>query len=449
MPRDASAPARVVHLGLGAFHRAHQAWYTQAAIDDGHPASITAFTGRSPVAAERLAAQDHRYTLIERADDGDTGRVIRSIDAASDGADRALWLRSVGDPEVGVVTVTVTEAGYHAVAGPHLDREHPEVAADIAALRGDGAARTAPGRLVDGLRSRRDLLGDAIAIVSCDNLAANGAVARAVVTELAREVEPALADWIDRTVTFPSTMVDRITPATTDADRGIASELSGFDDADPVVTEPFTEWILAGEFPAGRPHWESGGARFVGDDPADVEPFERRKLWLLNGAHSLLAYRGLEDGFSTIAEAFADPTLRASVEDLWAEARPVLPFDDAELDAATAALRSRFANARIEHRLEQIAADGSKKLSQRILAPLSARLDAGRDVGGAEVSVLAAWARHLDDPRRHDPASDALADRVRGADGAGRAHLVADFLGAPAPVEPALAEALEARPPRG
>ncbi len=210
--------------------------------------------------------------------------------------------------------------------------------------------------------------------------------------------------WIDDNVSFVSTMVDRITPASTPRDQAIARELTGFADAAPVVTEPFSEWVLSGAFPSGRPGWEVAGARFVDD----IEPFERRKLWLLNAGHSTLAYLGLLRGRATIAEAMADSVCRDALEAVWAEARPVLPFEDAELDAQLDTLRSRFENARIEHRLVQIAQDGSQKLPPRILDVARARAAAGLPVGAAEARVIAAWIIHLTTDAVRDPGAEAL-----------------------------------------
>lgn len=404
-PRTGRRPVRIVHLGLGAFHRAHQAWYTQRANErtGGDGWGIAAFTGRSPEAATVLAAQDAVYTLIERGPEADTAGIVEALSAVADGADTDRWRTAVADPAVAVLTITVTEAGYRP-DGAALD-------ADRAALAAGEGASTAPGRLVDGLRARRAADAGGLAVVSCDNLPDNGRVAREAVLGLARRVDDGLADWIDAEISFVSSMVDRITPATTDADRAAARRLTGYDDAAPVVTEPFSEWVLSGGFPAGRPDWDAVGAQFVDD----IEPYERRKLWLLNAGHSLLAYRGLLLGHSTIAEAMADPALGADLERLWAEARTELPFDDATVDAAIAALRDRFGNARIEHRLAQIASDGSQKLGPRILDPLRARLAAGRPPGEAQATVLAAWTLHLLDGRDvRDPGAETLAERLHG-----------------------------------
>ncbi len=342
---------RIAHLGLGAFARAHQAWYTQAAAaaDAGDGWGIIAVSGR---VIPELAAQGYRYGLVSRGPTDDSVQVIESVVASSPTA--------IADPEVALVTLTVTEAGYLEGARP-------------------------PQILADGLRARRDSGAGPIAIVPCDNLSSNGQAIRRAILPL---VDADLAAWIDDNVSFVSTMVDRITPATTPADIEIAGQLLGWHDAVPVITEPFTEWVLQGEFPAGRPEWQRAGAQFVDD----VEPYEQRKLWLLNGAHSLLAYRGLEFGFETVFEAWG--ALSAEVEQLWQEAREVLPLPAHEVDAWLAQLRLRWQNPRIEHRLEQIAKGGDEKIPARIVAPAILRREAGLGVGIAEQETISAYARY-------------------------------------------------------
>ncbi len=385
-------PVRVVHLGLGAFHRAHQAWYTHGANADGDAWGIAAFTGRSPAAAAALQAQDGLFTLLVRGPEGDRIELISSISKAYDGADAGAWCAAVAAAEVGVVTVTVTENGYRRGPGGGLAYDDPEVAADVALLRsgGPGSARTAPGRLVLGLAHRRAAGGAPIAVVPCDNLVANGQAARRVILELAQLVSIPLADWIESNVSFVSTTVDRITPATTDQDIVTVEMLTGWRDLAPVVTEPFSEWILAGTFPQGRPEWERAGARVV----TDVAAFERRKLWLLNGAHSLLAYTGLALGYRTVAEAVADDRIATAIERWWDEAAPHLTIGDDEVVAYRHALTQRFANPRIRHRLSQIAADGSQKLPVRVLAVLRLEREKGVLPGGA-VQMLGAWLAYL------------------------------------------------------
>ena len=341
-----SRPARIAHLGLGAFARSHQAWYTQAVSDDW---GIVAFPSRVSVS---LVDQGYRYGLIVRGPSSDTASVIDSVVATSTDV--------LSNPAIAMVTITVTEAGY---------------------LPGARSLR----RLIDGLADRQTGGGGPIALVPCDNVPSNGTVLRDALLALAA---PSLGGWIRENVSFVSTMVDRITPAATVSDLAIAEDLLGWRDAVPIVTEPFTEWVLQGNFPAGRPAWENAGARFVDD----VEPYERRKLWMLNAAHSLLAYRGLERGFTTVFQAWE--SLRAEVEQLWSEAREVLGLDPQELDTWLAALRIRWENPRMEHLLSQIASGGEQKIPARIGAVIAARAEAGLPPGTAELETIAAWERY-------------------------------------------------------
>lgn len=333
--------SRLAHLGLGGFFRAHQAWYTARANERDLEASwtYTAFSVRSTALPDAMTAADNVYTLVERAADGDRSSPIASVTASACAQDTRTWRACVADPELAVLTLTVTESGYDPVTSP------------------------APGLLLDGLADRRRAGAGPLALVSCDNLAGNGEVLRGALLALAAEHDRDLARWIDDAVAFPSTMVDRITPHS----------------ADPltVVTEPFSEWVLAGSFPAGRPAWDEVGAQFVDD----VAPYERRKLWLLNAGHTTLAYLGLPRGLTTVAEAYDDPGLRAALEELWREARAVLDLPPDEVDLTLAALRTRFANPRIEHRLAQIARSGHEKLAQRQRAISQARVAAGLDPG--------------------------------------------------------------------
>lgn len=386
----AAPPVRIVHLGLGNFFRAHQAWYTDRA-PDAADWGIAAFTGRSEALARRLSAQDGRYTLITRGPSGDEARVLDCVAAAYPGPDTAALIRLFADPAVRIVTLTVTEAGYRRGADGGLDLAADDVRSDLAVLAGgEGELRTAPGRLVAGLRARRAAAAGPLAVVSCDNLPENGDVTSRVVRDAAAAVDPELAGWIEREVSFVTTMVDRITPATTDDDRATALRLSGFVDDAPVVTEPFSEWVLAGSFPGGRPAWDAVGARFVDD----VTPFEQRKLWLLNGGHSLLAYAGGARGHLTVAEAMTDPACREWLQQWWNEAGRHLRLPETEVAAYRSALVERFANPRMRHLLAQIAADGSHKLPIRILPVLRAERDSGRLPDGA-VRALAGWIDHL------------------------------------------------------
>ncbi|WP_020577540.1 mannitol dehydrogenase family protein [Actinopolymorpha alba] len=391
-----AAPIRSVHLGLGAFFRAHQAWYTHVAnAGAGEPTGIAAFTGRRPDAAVPLRAQDGLYHLLVRGRDGDRTELVASLSTAYDGADVEAWQQVIASPEVAVVTLTVTEAGYRRGPGGGPNLGDPAVADDLLRLRLRAGAvdmTTVPGRLVAGFAARRAADAGPLAIVPCDNLIDNGPAVRRVVTELAAAVDARLAEWVGGNVSFVSTTIDRITPATTPEDREVVAELTGYADASPVVTEPFTEWVLAGDFPAGRPEWERGGARFVDD----VKPFEQRKLWLLNGAHSLLAYAGPTRGHTTVAEAIGDPVCRSWVEEWWDEAARHLPLSAEDVGRYRADLLERFANPRIRHNLAQIAMDGSQKLPIRVL-PVLTRERANGALPPAGIRALAGWIAHLRD----------------------------------------------------
>ncbi|WP_233199897.1 mannitol dehydrogenase family protein [Cryobacterium sp. N22] len=390
------APVRIVHLGLGAFHRAHQAWFTDQ-VDDDAEWGIAAFTGRNPQAALELAPQDGLFTLVERSEAGDSATIVTSIVEAVDGADLPRLCDLLAAPTTSVVTLTITEAGYRLRADGLPNLTDPAVAADVAWLREAFAADTLPdartdgptttlGRLLLGLEARCRAGAGPLAIVSCDNIPDNGDFLAKGLGALARLTSPALADWIDTEASFVSTSVDRITPRTTPADLAAAAALTGWHDDAAVVTEPFRDWVLSGSFPGGRPAWERAGARFVDD----IEPFERRKLWMLNGAHSLLAYAGLVRGHDSVAQAMADPVCRGWVNDWWDDVIRHLPADGLALDDYRAALLERFDNARIEHRLGQISGEAVTKLRVRIVPTMLAERTAGR-TSAAGIRAIGSW----------------------------------------------------------
>jgi len=382
-------PARIVHIGVGNFSRAHQAWYTAA--DPTGAWGILGFTGRRPDLAGALAPQQGLYTLIERGPLTDRLSVIDAVCDVRPGADIGGLVEALAAPQTSIVTLTVTEAGYG--PSPALGSALP----------------SAPGRLALGLAQRRRHGGGPLAVVSCDNLHANGSVLRERTIGMADQLDPGLAAWVEREVSFVSTSVDRITPATTDDDRRLAEAEIGLVDAAPVVTEPFSDWVLSGEFPGGRPDWEVAGARFV----ADIEPWELRKLWLLNGGHSLLAYLGLLRGHQTVADAIADVELVDTLDRFWDLARRHLPAGDLELPGYRRQLLERFANARISYPLKQIAGDGLGKLRNRIVPVIEAAFAADESAEPA-LAVVAAWTRWLiDDPER--AATDQNAELLRGA----------------------------------
>ncbi|MYW05027.1 mannitol dehydrogenase family protein [Streptomyces sp. SID3343] len=434
-----AAPVRMLHLGLGGFFRAHQAWYTEHA-GDADRWGIAAFTGRSTAIAERLTAQDGLYTLATRAPDRDRFEVVGSLTSAHSGGDHGAWLDHWRRPELAVVTLTVTEAAYTRAPDGGLDTQRADVRADITALRADPKApvSTVAARLLAGLAARRRAGGGPVAVVPCDNLPANGQVTARVIGELADAI--GRPEWREAAAhaSYVATMVDRITPWTTADDVTAIRDATGRHDEVPVVTEPFTEWVLSGEFPAGRPRWEDAGARFV----ADVTPYEERKLSLLNGAHSLLAYAAPLCGHATVAEAVADPVCRVWVREWWDEASAHLDFPETALAAYRDALTARFANPRIRHTLAKIAEDGAQKIPVRILPTLHAERTSGAMPPGA-LRVVAAWLLHLLGSNTI-PVRDAAAPILTGSP-SDAAHAVLAFLDPALARDTELVEALTAR----
>lgn len=364
------ATERIVHIGLGAFHRAHQAWFTDQ-VDAENQWGIVAFTGRSVKVADELRDQDGLFTLVERADHGDKFQVIKSIVRAEDGSDMDAFVSTISNPQIAIITLTITEAGYGMDANGHVDTNNPPPALH---------------RLAVALEARRRTHGRGLAIVSCDNIPNNGGLLKTAMTDLFGLFSSQAIRWLETNISFVTTSVDRITPRTTERDVETVLEATGFVDNSPVITEPFKDWILKGEFPEGRPMWELAGAKFV----SDIGLFEQRKLWFLNGAHSLLAYSGLLRGHTTVSEAISDPICRAQVEAFWDEVANLLHQPELETHKYRADLIERFSNARIEHRLSQIAMDGATKLRVRIVPTALSELAHGKNAAGC-AAVLAAW----------------------------------------------------------
>ncbi|KPI20654.1 Mannitol 2-dehydrogenase [Actinobacteria bacterium OK074] len=400
---------RIVHFGLGAFHRAHQAVYTEnAAALSGEPWGITAVAPRSAQTVRALREQDFRYSLTERRPEGPRTRVVGSvIDALAMGPDAKAVNALLADPEVTVVTLTITEKGYQRLASTGgLDTA--AVAADLVADP-DGPLTTVLGRLAAGLAARTRAGGAPISVVSCDNMAGNGAVLGRVVREFV-----AASNWPDRarvldriaeTVAFPATVVDRIVPAVTEADRLAAQAALGVRDELAVTAEPYRQWVLEDSFVAARPPWERDGALFV----RDVTPYQLTKLRLLNGSHSALAYLGTAAGDTTIAEAMAARWGERLVRALCAEVAPTLPAGGPDPGAYADDLVVRFRNPAMRHLLRQIGSDGSLKITERWLPALRTLRARGTSAPVLELA-LAAWVlstRRADAPT--DPAAGALA----------------------------------------
>lgn len=413
----------VVHLGIGAFHRAHQAVFTElaAAATGRDDWGITGVSQRSTSVRDQLMPQDGLYTVLERGPGAAPPRVVGSVREVLFGAgDPAAVVNRIADPAVRVVTLTVTEKGYRRDGTGRLDRSDQEVAADL----GGRPPRTVVGQLVRGLQRRSARAAGPVTVLSCDNLVGNGQVLRGLVHDFldalpAAESRP-LAEWIAASVRFPSSMVDRIVPATTDDDRADVRTVLGLDDQGVVVAEPFRQWVIEDDFAADRPAWDLAGAVFTDD----VAAWESVKLRMLNATHSLLAYLGALRGHDTIAAALADDELATEAEALMIEdVTPALRVPDGlDLAGYRRQVLERFANPALRHRTVQVAMDGSQKLPVRLLGTVRDRLTAGAIPRQAALAV-AAWMAYVANGRdargRELPLDDPLADRLRAAAAAG------------------------------
>jgi len=455
----------IVHLGIGAFHRAHQAVFTEiasAATAETHW-GILGVTQRSRTVADQLKPQNGLYGVLQKGADATELRLIGSVvDVAFPGEETARIIKAIAAPTTHIVSLTVTEKGYRATAEGVLDRSNADLQADIAALIAEGAgvdsvepARSPIGLLVRGLAARaRATASTPLTIVCCDNIVDNG---RFVATLVGDVLETAIAaggdelvavrDWIAENAAFPCTMVDRIVPATTERDRDEAEQLLGLRDEGLVVAEPFRQWVIEDNFAGARPQWERAGAIFTDD----VASFEQAKLRMLNGTHSLLAYWGALHDLTTMADAVTDERLAAIARGfLFKEVIPTLTAP-AGLDLVEYAesLLERFANPNTGHTTIQVAMDGSKKLPIRLFGTVRDTLERGV-VPEYGAQALAAWIVFvaagrtvsgeplvLDDPR---------ADELAAATGRGSgksldaAHLVAAVFALPDLVPSAIAE---------
>lgn len=405
----------IVHFGIGAFHRAHQAVYTDDAMAAGdRDWGITGVSLRSGDVADQMEPQDGLFTVSERGSGSQRTRLIGAVQRVLVAPrDPAAVVAALACSSTRIVSFTVTEKGYCRTPAGQLDLAmlEPELA--------DGATpRSIYGFLAAGLAQRRAAGTPGLTLVSCDNLAENGAVLSVLLNAYLDRVDPGLAAWFRRECACPSTMVDRIVPAVTDADRQQIADTIGMEDAAAVITEPFRQWVIEDRFAGPRPRWEVGGAQLV----ADVRQHEAAKLRMLNGAHSALAYLGLAQGHDFVHQAIADSTLRPLIEQLMRhEAGVSLGSDPGlDIDAYAAQLLARFANPALPHRLAQIAVDGSQKIPQRWLEPLAINLAAGRACP-ATLKALAAWMLHVRGDARvvDDPMAAQLAALWQSAGTAG------------------------------
>lgn len=377
----------VVHLGIGAFHRAHQAVVFDDAIKAGDLRwGVLGASLRSPGVRDQLNPQDGLYTLVVRDGVDEHLRVIGAGRGVLVGpADPAALVAAMADADVHIVTLTVTEKGYRLdPATGDLLLDDPEVAADLADI---AAPRTAPGFIVAALQARKAAGLKPFTVISCDNLPHNGKRIRAGVIAMARHIDPALADWIEAEGAFPQTMIDRIVPATIPDDIARLTARLGVEDQGMVKAEPFTQWVIEDRFAGERPDFALLGVQLTDA----VEPWEDAKLRLLNGAHSAVAYLGALSGHEHVHDAVAVPAFRAYVEALWDEAQTTLnPPPGLDIPAYRAELMARFSNSALMHRTRQIAMDGSQKLPQRLLAGAAERLAAGQGIEAIALCV-AAW----------------------------------------------------------
>ena len=412
---DRSAQAAgIVHIGIGAFHRAHQAVYTDDAMNAGdRDWGIIGVSLRSGDVAAQLNPQDGLYTVSARDAQGSKLRLIGTVQqvlVASESPQAVI--DAISAPTTHIVSFTVTEKGYLRL---------PDGSLNLAEAAGSSSLYRF---VAAGLAARKASGLSGLTLLSCDNLAGNGAVLRRLMREYLAACHPDLSAWFDATCTCPTTMIDRIVPATTDADRrAVEAELGARDDG-AVVTEGFSQWVIEDDFAGPRPRWEKVGAELV----ADVAPYETAKLRMLNGAHSALAYIGLGRGHDYVHQAIADPAIRPVIERLMRdEAAPTIDVAPGQDLAAYAdALLVRFANPALNHRLIQIAMDGSQKIPQRWLETLVWHQERGRRCPSLEAAI-AAWIAFLrsdypiDDPlsgtlREAAAAPDAI-DRLFGASG--------------------------------
>lgn len=384
---------RLVHLGFGAFHRAHQAVYAdilaQEHGSDWGYCEINLIGGEQQIAD--LKQQDMLYSVAEMSADDWQCRVVgvvkQALHAQIDGLDAVF--QAMAQPEVAIVSMTITEKGYcHSPATGQLQLDHPLIVGDLA---NPHHPQSAVGIIVAALAQRKAAEQSAFSVMSCDNMPENGHVTRNVITTYAKALDPALATWIETHVTFPSTMVDRIVPAVTPDTLAQVAQQTGVQDPAAVACEPFRQWVIEDNFVAGRPAWEQAGAELV----SDVLPFEEMKLRMLNGSHSFLAYLGYLAGYPHISDCMQDEHyVKAARHLMLAEQAPTLNTPGTDLEKYADSLLARYRNTALKHRTWQIAMDGTQKLPQRMLDSVRWHLANGSDFDCLALGV-AGWMRYV------------------------------------------------------
>jgi len=455
---DRAALARgMAHIGVGAFHRTHQAEYTDDLLTRSFDRwGVVGINIRDPKLGASLGAQGGLYTRLLRQDDRSEARIVGSIVSVVDSQDSAApALEVLSAPDIDVVTMTVTEKGYcHKPASGELDWQAADIIHDVAHPE---TPKSLPGLIVRALELRMASHGAPLTLLSCDNIQSNGAILGNVVRSLAAKRGPRLSDWIEANAAFPSAMVDRIAPAVTDADRAAVASTYGYHDDAVVVGEPFRQWVIQQRFAGRFPRWDLVGATFVDD----VEPYEHLKMRVLNGAQTTLCYLGVLAGHEHTFNDMTDPLLvefvrRMLVEETLSTLQPIPGVSPV---AYVEESLERLLNTAIRHRNHQIATDGSQKIVQRLLNPIRDRLRRGQAVTLLPVA-LAGWMAYLirasarfgkawtaDDPYARRIAD--IADRI----GNDPAALAAEIIGieaifdkelaASTPFQAAVADALE------
>ncbi|MEI2808433.1 mannitol dehydrogenase family protein [Albidovulum sp.] len=410
----------ILHVGVGNFHRAHMAVYLDRLFSagEGHDWAILGAGVRPADAAmrDRLAAQDWLTTVVELDPDGLNARVVGAMTGFVP-VEAEATIAAMADPAIRIVSLTITEGGYYVDArSGGFDAGHPDMVADAAAPE---APKTVFGMILAALRRRRSTGLVPFTVMSCDNLPGNGHVTARAVTGLARLSDPALAEWIAAEAAFPNSMVDCITPATSDRERALVADRFGLIDAAPVVCEPFRQWVLEDRFPQGRPPLETVGVEFVDD----VAAYELMKLRILNGGHAAIAYPSALLGHHFVHEAMADPLIARWLEAL--ERREILPtlapIPGVSYDAYLARVTGRISNPAVGDTIRRLCLDGSNRQPKFILPTLSQALAAGRPFAGLALEV-ALWCRYCagtDEAGReiapNDDTWDELSRRARAA----------------------------------
>lgn len=411
LPKSVQTPAYdrdqaeigIVHLGVGAFHRAHQAVVIEECLARGERGwAIAGASLRSADTRDALIPQDNLYTMAVRSAAGEALIIIGAIRESHVAPENPhALLARMAAPATRIVSLTVTEKGYcHDPATGELNEAHPDILHDLA---NPDAPRSAIGYLAKALRLRRAARLAPFTVLCCDNLPSNGRTVKRVIDRFAALLDADFGGWVAGEVACPASMVDRIVPATTDEDRSRISAMLGVEDRWPVVTEPFLQWVVEDVFPSGRPDLALSGVEMV----RDVTPFEHMKLRLLNGSHSTIAYLGYLAGYETVADTIADPVFARLIRAMMDEdITPTLHMPvGTDLDGYKSALMDRFSNPALKHRTWQIAMDGSQKLPQRLLGTIRDRLKAGAPIGHLALGV-AGWMRYVSGTDEHGAAID-------------------------------------------